>query len=292
MNNFNPLTCFLVMPVTEEKFWQKLEKLERDQVLPSLILDLEDAVSPKYKEWGRSMVRDRIQRISELMKGGRRRIFLRINEVDSDECHNDLLLLKDMYDNGCKISVVLPKVESRNDIEVFLFRLGFTPSELFVAIESLAGYKNVDEIFNFPIVHYCTIGLEDLTAGMGYCRPLNFYRDEILKKIVVDVAVSAQARNIKCMAPLWPFLNYPELLPSYIDEILCGLSAHMSGMVIFHPYQIEYVKFFWSNQALIDGYRKVVNHRKDRLSDQIAQTSSACAVFDFKMIDMPELKRI
>lgn len=291
MNSNMPSNCFLISPVTVDKFWEKIEQLERSQALPSLILDLEDAVSPKDREDGRKKLEGKISLVSVLNAHETRKVFLRINKIGTMESHEDICLLKRIHDADCKIGVVIPKVDSPKDLETFVSELGFTPSSLFVAIESLAGYKNTEAILSFPGIEYATVGLEDLTAEMGCCRPLNFYRDEILREIVVDVSLKAMLHHIKSIAPLWPFMNYPELLPSYIDEIVCGLSCHMAGMVLFHPYQIEYANFFWSNKTLIEGYKKAVTYRKSCLSDHIIRTSSACSVFDFKMIDLPELKR-
>ena len=292
MINFDPSTCFLVMPVPQKRFWAKIKQLESNHTLPSLIFDLEDGVSPKFKVHSRNVLLEQIALLSSLQVCDKRReLFLRINKVGTPDFYDDLVLLKNLYSANCSIGVVIPKVESRSELDTFFSALEFTPSRLFIAIETRKGLCNADEILSSPHLHYCTVGLEDLTAEMEICRPLNFYSDSILSTIVCDISYKALKNNVKCIAPLWPFINFPELLPSYIEEIKGDLSNHMSGIVIFHPYQIEYAQFFWSNKALLDGYHKATIHRKEQLFSQIEKEPSACSVFDFKMVDLPELKR-
>lgn len=290
MTNRPQAHSFLTLPASEYRYWEKLLTLIEQQEICAVILDLEDSISISSKEIARDMVLAHIEELSEIKISSPVKIMLRINPIGTEFYNNDIVLAQKMLSNRCIDTIVVPKVANANEIKKV--HSDIPGMSLFVALETIEGYSNMKEILSSGQIEYVVVGAEDLSADIGISRPLVFYKNRILEKIATDVATEALIHNISFVGNVWPFASYPELLPAFQQEIMDDIFLKAIGKVIFHPYQTEFVNFYWGNSTYSEGYKKATLGRQHFLHEQEKMKGLSVGIKDFKMVDTPEDKRI
>lgn len=241
----------------------------------ALILDLEDAVALKAKPTARQMT-------AEFLRSDRRgrKLFVRINPLDSGFLGDDLDALKDVKPDA----FVLPKAEGGASVEALAVRAPGIPI-LPIATETPAA---VFELGSYHSVRHLILGLtwgaEDLPAAIGatssreedgrYTPPY-----EMLRSLTLFGAHAAGAEAIETIYPAFRDLD--------------GLAAYarrarrdgFTGMLAIHPEQLPVINAAFTPtaeelaqaQAIVDAFS--------------ANPGQGVLNFNGRMIDKPHLKQ-
>ena len=134
-----------------------------------VVIDLEDAVAASAKDKARAAV------VSVLAAGqlDGRAVAVRVNGVDTPWCHRDIVALADGPAAGAVASLVVPKVQTPEDIE-WVARLldaigtGARAIRLQALIETAAGLRRAGDIGQAgPRLEALILGYADLRASLG-----------------------------------------------------------------------------------------------------------------------------
>ena len=144
----------LAVPASSAKMIDKSKGLTCDQIL----FDLEDAVAPDKKASARENL---IKLFAAKPTFRARYISIRVNATNTPYFKDDLAALNKIA-AGSLFSVVLPKVESTSNLDLF-------GSSYFIdaQIESAAGLSNVDKIAAHPRCISLSYGPLDFAADLG-----------------------------------------------------------------------------------------------------------------------------
>jgi citrate lyase subunit beta / citryl-CoA lyase len=254
----------------------------------SLVLDLEDAVTPERKSDARKVIAGWLEDVDF----GRKEKTVRMNPLDTpwglDDLRATMVHPPDAY--------VVPKIRTLNDIETIdqeLSRLesqyGHPPGNvrlILVSTETPQGVLNLPSFTQCRRVTALSWGAEDLAAAIGARRN----RDEngeyldVFKHCRTQTLLCATAGNVQPLDTVFVDIKNIEGLRKE-----CQLSAWMgyTGKITIHPDQIPIVNELFSPsadeiaeaQALVDAF-------------EVAQRNGLMA-FSFKgqMVDVPHLTR-
>ncbi|MBC6407689.1 MAG: CoA ester lyase [Rhodobacteraceae bacterium] len=142
----------LYIPASNERAMQKAHTLAAD----AIIFDLEEAVAASAKAQARGMVRAALQGGGY----GARQCIVRINGLDTEWGEADARMVQDLPCDG----VLLPKVESREDIAALAERVADCP--LWAMMETARGVLHAAEIAEHPRVRALVMGTNDLTREL------------------------------------------------------------------------------------------------------------------------------
>ena len=144
----------LAVPASSAKMIEKSKGLACDQIL----FDLEDSVAPDEKASARENL---IKLFAAKPTFRARYISIRVNATNTPYFKDDLAALNKIA-AGSLFSVVLPKVESTSNLDLF-------GSSYFIdaQIESAAGLSNVDKIAAHPRCISLSYGPLDFAADLG-----------------------------------------------------------------------------------------------------------------------------
>ena len=151
------MTVSLVVPGSSEKMLSKAATLVADEI----VIDLEDAVATSAKESARDLV-------CAALGGLDRRVAVRVNEVGSAWVVDDVVSLA--RSSTPPASLVIPKVESRDDVVFFDKLLDSLGSDLRLQllIETAKGIRNLDAILTGSRrTDAVILGYADLAASLG-----------------------------------------------------------------------------------------------------------------------------
>jgi citrate lyase subunit beta/citryl-CoA lyase len=272
------------VPGGNEHMFEKSLSLPAD----SLILDLEDAVTPDRK----AEVRKQVCRWLEQADFGKQESLVRINPLDSPWGREDLAALMHSPPDG----IVVPKVRGPGDIEA-IDRL-LIAMELEHELETgtmgllIIGTEMPEAIFNLPrTLNHARINsvawaAEDLSASLGAKAKYNEQGDylEVFSVVRSLCLLAAVANKIQ---PLdGPFVDIKDT-QGLVRE--CQLTASMgyTGKLTIHPSQIEIV-----NQAFMPTPQEI--EQAESLLQAFAENQAAGRMafsFNGEMVDAPHLKR-
>lgn len=253
----------------------------------ALILDLEDAVAHACKADARSMVAEFLRTAER----GRKKLFVRVNPLDSGLTDDDLAAVIAAVPDG----IVFPKAEGGTtlaELERRIARLealtGLPSGKIAIlpiatetpaAMFSLGSYGGVtDRLVGL------TWGAEDLPAAIGasgsreadgrFTPPY-----EIARAFTLFGAAAADVAPIETVFP-----NFRDLdaLAAYAAR---GRRDGFTGMMAIHPAQIDVIEAaFAPSEEDLAFARRVVNAFADN-------PGSGALQLDGKMIDFPHLKQ-
>ncbi len=164
-----------------------------------VVVDLEDAVATSAKDEARDTV---VAALREPQWEGVR-VSVRVNAPRTPWCHSDIVAMASAGRGPA--SIIVPKVESRGDLE-FVDRLldgaeaaaqtGRAPLRVQALIETAAGVAHLDEIAGAsPRLDSLILGYADLSASLGRARGAGAELDSWLA-IQDAVLVAARAHDI------------------------------------------------------------------------------------------------
>jgi citrate lyase subunit beta/citryl-CoA lyase len=272
------------VPGANERMLTKSLALPAD----SLVLDLEDAVTPENKDTARSIIRGWLRDVDF----GRQERVVRPNPLDSPWGRDDLRATMEAPPDA----YLIPKVSTLADVQAVddeLTRLeqdyGHPPGRvalLLVATETPAGVLNLAKFPTCPRVAGMTWGAEDLSAAIGAHRarrPDGAYLD-VFRHCRVQTLLACTAGGVQPIASVFVEIRELEALRAE-----CREDAWMgfTGKVTIHPDQIPIV-----NEAFTPSPDEAREAGELVSAFRDAQAEGRMA-FNFKgqMVDVPHLRR-
>jgi citrate lyase subunit beta/citryl-CoA lyase len=217
-----PRRSALYMPGSNQRALEKARSLPADV----LIVDLEDSVAPDAKEMARA------QAISEMDKGGfgHRELVLRVNALNTPWGEDDLKAASASKAHA----VLLPKVESPEDVRKAEARLGNSASSIWCMIETPKGVLASAEIAQASKRLGCfVLGTSDLAKDLRCAHTPD--RLPMLYSLG-HVLLAARAYGLACLDGVHLDLD---------DEAGFALSCRQGremgfdGKTLIHPKTIE-----------------------------------------------------
>ena len=215
----------LAVPASSAKMIEKSKGLACDQIL----FDLEDSVAPDEKASARENL---IKLFAAKPTFRARYISIRVNATNTPYFKDDLAALNKIA-AGSLFSVVLPKVESTSNLDLF-------GSSYFIdaQIESAAGLSNVDKIAAHPRCISLSFGPLDFAADLG--ATLNALTEVDLKEFtlypLMKILVAARANGKLAF-------DGPEVDIRSSEKFTTGArrvrTLGFDGKWVLHPDQIE-----------------------------------------------------
>ncbi|MNH90703.1 (3S)-malyl-CoA thioesterase [compost metagenome] len=250
---------------------EKALRLDAD----ALILDLEDSVALEAKATARQMT-------AEFLRSDRRgrKLFVRINPLDSGLLEDDLDALKDAVPDA----FVLPKAEGGASVEALAVRAPGIPilpiaTETPAAVFELGSYRSVRHL-----ILGLTWGAEDLPAAIGatgsreedgrYTPPY-----EMLRSLTL---FGAHAAGVEAIETVYPAFRDLDGLAVYARR---ARRDGFTGMMAIHPEQLPVINAAFTPtaeelaqaQAIVDAFS--------------ANPGQGVLNFNGRMIDKPHLKQ-
>lgn len=254
----------------------------------SLILDLEDAVTPKKKDDARQVIKDWLN--SADFSGKEKTV--RINPIDSPWGLKDIEVVM----QGHPDSLVIPKVSSYQELQTLDDALTHWESQLelqeksvnliLITTETPASILNLPSFTDCERVAALSWGAEDLAASLGSTRnrgPDGSYLD-IYKYCRNMTLICAAAGNVQPIDTV--FVDFKDSKGLQND---CEEASWMgyTGKMTIHPDQLEVV-----NAAFSPGETEVSTAK--RLIEAFAEAEKQglmAIAFEGQMVDVPHLNR-
>ena len=228
----------LYIPLVREEFIQKSGAITAD----GLIFDLEDSVPAQHK----SAARANISKIPQKKNGVE--YILRINAHETGLWKEDLHCL-----DACRFdSVMIPKVESAQQIEDVSSRFPHSGLSRIVLIETIKGLWNVRDIASVlgpgDAMGY---GAGDLSTSFGISREA-LHESIILQQALMQVLMAAKDSHVDVFDP--PYRDFTDI-PTLEKEALFGRKCGTIGKQAIHPSQLEVInKVYSPSDTEIAGY--------------------------------------
>jgi citrate lyase subunit beta/citryl-CoA lyase len=272
------------VPGANEKMLQKSLALPAD----SLVLDLEDAVTPENKDSAREVVTRWLKEVDF----GRQERMVRMNPLDTPWGVQDLEITM----QGKPDSYLVPKVRTKDDllrIDTIISRMereyGYPPGEVklvVLATETPQGLLNIRDFGSCPRVDALSWGAEDLSAAIGARRN----RDErgqfleVFRYARIMTLLAATAANVQPLDTVFVDIKDSEGLRR---DCLEGAWMGFTGKITIHPSQIEVV-----NEVFTPSPEEIAESKELLAAFEENQKAGRMA-FSFKgqMVDAPHLTR-
>lgn len=235
-------------------------------------LDLEDSVAPEAK----SEARDAAMALVMSEDWDMSRSVLRINHPSTVAGAEDMEALCAMASarDAPPLQVMLPKVESRDDLDLVKVRLEVEgiPSALIPVIETARALANVEEIATSGSIAWMQFGGVDMSASLGAAmewEPLLYARSRI---------VHAGALGGVGVMDV-PFLDLSDS-EGLEAEAIASKKLGFKGKAAFHPDQVPIVQgVFAPSEAEIQRARRVL--------EAADREGRAAFMLDGRMVDKP-----
>ena len=272
------------VPGANEKMLNKSLALAAD----SLVLDLEDAVTPDNKDSARETVTDWLKNVDF----GRQERMVRMNPLDTPWGAPDL----EMTMQGRPDSYLVPKVRTKDDlfkIDAILTRmekqLDYAPGEVklvVLATETPEGLLNIKDFGACLRVDALSWGAEDLSAAIGARRN----RDEagqfleVFRYARIMTLLAATAAGVQPLDTVFVDIRDSEGLRRDCVE---GAWMGFTGKITIHPNQIDTVNTVFSPST------EEIAQSQELLSAFEENEKAGKMAFSFKgqMVDVPHLIR-
>ena len=272
------------VPGANEKMLNKSLALAAD----TLVLDLEDAVTPDNKDAAREMVTDWLRQVDF----GRQERMVRMNPLDTPWGVTDL----EVTMQGRPDSYLVPKVRTRDDvlkIHTIISRMekacGYPPGEVklvVLATETPEGLLNIKDFGSCPRVDGLSWGAEDLSAAIGARR--NRAEDgsflEVFRYARIMTLLAATAAGVQPLDTVFVDIRDGAGLRR---ECIEGAWMGFTGKITIHPNQVGIV-----NEVFTPSAEEVAESRELLAAFEENQKAGKMA-FSFKgqMVDVPHLTR-
>jgi citrate lyase subunit beta/citryl-CoA lyase len=273
-----PLRSFLFAPGNHARRVEKALSLDADAV----ILDLEDAVAIAEKPATPAVV------AATFARPRRGLLYVRVNAVDTEFCHGDLMAIVQRGLDG----IILPKVETAAGLATIDWLLAQLERErglpiggidLVPIIETARGVQQIDAILGAGTrVRRVAFGAGDFTLDVNMIWSRS--EAELAHARAVIVTASRAAGIEAPVDTVWVDLTDPEgLEASARTALACGFQ----GKMCIHPEQIAVVnRVFTPGDAEIAFAESVVAAFAKAEAD-----GSAAIQLDGKFIDYPIVYR-
>ena len=272
------------VPGANEKMLHKALALPAD----SLVLDLEDSVTPENKDSARTTVTKWLKTVNF----GRQERMVRMNPLDTPWGVPDL----EETMAGRPDSYLVPKVRTKDDllkIDTTLSRreraLGYPPGKVklvVLATETPQGLLNIRDFGGCPRVDALSWGAEDLSASIGARRNRDEKGEflEVFRYARIMTLLAATAANVQPLDTVYVDINDTEGLRR---DCLEGAWMGFTGKITIHPTQIQVVNEIFTPSA------EEIAESKELLAAFEENQKAGKMAFSFKgqMVDVPHLTR-
>ncbi|HXG22782.1 MAG TPA: CoA ester lyase [Methylomirabilota bacterium] len=272
------------VPGANEKMLQKSLALPAD----SLVLDLEDAVTPDNKDSAREVVTRWLKEVDF----GRQERMVRMNPLDTPWGVKDL----EVTMQGKPDSYLVPKVRTKDDllrIDTIISRMereyGYSPGGVklvVLATETPQGLLNIRDFGSCPRVDALSWGAEDLSAAIGARRNRDEHGQflEVFRYARIMTLLAATAANVQPLDTVFVDIKDIEGLRRDCRE---GAWMGFTGKITIHPSQIEVV-----NEVFTPSPEEIAESKELLAAFEENQKAGRMA-FSFKgqMVDVPHLTR-
>lgn len=265
----NVRRSILFVPALRIDRIEKAIKTETD----SITIDMEDAVSPEFKNEGR----DKCVKALETINFNLKEVIVRVNPINTLNGIEDLVALKNAKNKPDII--MLPKTENKEQVILLSTILNEIDSEIRIIaiIESSIGIANAFEIANASkkTIGIC-FGGGDLSGDLG-CKlewESMFYTRQAVK-------VAAASAQIDCIDV--PYLNIKDE-DGLVRECEKVKEIGYNTKIAIHPCQLAAInKVFYPSEKEI-SWAKTIN-------DAVKTQGKGAIVVNGKMIDAAIVKR-
>jgi citrate lyase subunit beta/citryl-CoA lyase len=272
------------VPGANEKMLQKSLALPAD----SLVLDLEDAVTPENKDSAREVVKRWLKEVDF----GRQERMVRMNPLDTPWGVKDL----EVTMQGKPDSYLVPKVRTKDDmlrIDTIISRMereyGHAPGGVKLVVlgtETPQGLLNIRDFGSCPRVDALSWGAEDLSAAIGARRNRDEKGEflEVFRYARIMTLLAATAANVQPLDTVFVDIKDTEGLRR---DCLEGAWMGFTGKITIHPSQIEVV-----NEIFTPSPEEIAESKELLAAFEENQKAGRMA-FSFKgqMVDVPHLTR-
>ena len=272
------------VPGGNDRMFEKALKLPAD----SLILDLEDSVTPENKKSARDQVCNWIKDTDFEKK----ECLVRINPLDTSWGLDDLKAVADSLPDG----IVLPKVAKKKDVMKIDSIVGGVERQkqiqegaisfVLIGTEVPEAVFNLHKMAKIPRVDAITWGAEDLSGALGakakrdskgnYLEVFSFVRSACL--------LAAVAGNANPIDAVYVDITNPDGLAKECED---GAKMGYTGKVTIHPSQIDIVNNAFTPTAI------EIAEAEELIAAFKENESKGKMAFSFKgqMVDVPHLVR-
>lgn len=275
------MRTFLFVPGDSTRKFESARKTAAD----ALILDLEDSVAPDQKAGARGIV-------LEMLKagiGGKQKLYVRINALDTDLTLDDLAAIVPGKPDGIvlpkceggadidKLSLYLDAFEAANDIPNGHIRIVPVASETAMAVLKLDTFTGCSKR-----LWGMMWGGEDLAASLGATRNRTngkFHSPYLLARDLCLIGAAAAG-----VVPIDTIYADIEDLDGLKEEAIAARRDGFLSKAVIHPKHVDVV-----NAAFTPSEEEVAHAKK--IIEAFAQNPTAGVVrIDGKMIDKPHLR--
>src|SRR5699024_2686348 len=249
----------LFVPGNKEKMLAKIN----EQLADIILIDLEDAVILEDKETSRELINEYIQTY-------KKDVFIRVNNVNSDDFIKDMHFINKISNAECLKGVMLPQVNSKEDINILKKHLNNFESKLdkkeknkfsiIPLIEDAYGVYNIDEIIqSSDRIFKIAFGGEDFSYDINAKRTEN--ETELLfarSKIVL----ASRAHDIE--SPIDTVYTDINNSKGFKENCFFVKSLGFEGKLLIHPSQVEHANIIFAPSLKeVDFAKKVVLESKN-----------------------------
>lgn len=259
-----------------------------DLAADTLVLDLEDSVTPDNKESARKTVTEWLKKVD--FKGRERMI--RMNPLETPWGVADL----EATMAGRPDSYMVPKVRSFDDvvrIDGILSGLekqyGYPDRSvalLLLATETPQGLLNIKDLGTHPRVDSLSWGAEDLSAAIGARRNRDERGEflEVFRYARIMTLLAATAASVQPIDTVFVNVKDPD---GFRRDCLEGAWMGFTGKITIHPSQIDVVNevFSPSPKEVADAEELLAAFEENRKAGRMAFS------FRGEMVDVPHLTR-
>ena len=280
------IRSLLFVPGDSER---KLEKAFLSHA-DALILDLEDSVNSTSKGIARQQVRDAIARHHKGQSGGNKKIFVRINDIQTQDYMFDL---KAVIGPGLS-GIVLPKVQTPEDVELLNKHLNGLESSGGVPHRAISIFALTCEtssaVFKLnsftdchPRLEYLTWGAEDLRVDLGALNNRDENGEWTPPFLHARTQCLYAARATKSLPIDTVFRDFKNI-SMFKADCLKSKRDGFVGRLAIHPNQVDIInKTYAASETEIDLAKRII------LAFQKKPNIGAIGI-DGKMYDLPHLE--
>ncbi|EKE03770.1 MAG: hypothetical protein ACD_20C00154G0001 [uncultured bacterium] len=282
-NKINPfkIRSLLFVPANKKEFINKILTLEETNKPDGVILDLEDSVSPDYKNKARSILSGLFHNQVLINKLRHKYIIcIRINEYDSKWFKEDLNLV-----NATKPDfLMLPKISSLTEMKNI--KNQSLAQQFIITIETLLGLENLSKITSIMSFYdLLAIGYEDISSELLIERPNTLKNISPLAFILMYLLIKARRKNLIVIdAPSRKFID-KKALKDLEEECVVNKENGFSCKMVIHPNQISIINNIFEKKSLINKAKNIINKFK-----QLPYGVSVTKNEQNEMIDTPSYK--
>ena len=273
------LRSMLFVPAYNEKFLTKAITCEAD----AIIFDMEDAV-PKAK---RPEAREILARFLESGVFRGKQLFIRVNELGTDDLPEDLKLITDDQISG----IVVPKINNSGNIKAFEALLDFVENreklergslKLLPLIETAEAVLHVNDIAGSSDRNIAL-----LFGGEDYLDSVYGTNDCPRRAFEMPRTMIIMAARTHGLLPIdTPYLDVKNE-EGFIEEESLALSMGFAGCLIVNPIQIS-----WCNRVFSPSEEEIEKAKAMIAAvNKIQEEGGSIAMLNGKMIGPPMLKR-